>query len=101
MQKPATDNSLLLKSIKYKFLCYGLITAGLHVWLGINRILSGILVMFALYSVNLRLMGSANLQLVNSRTAISFLENRPWIYLIIFLLVLSIIGVVLIMLFFR
>lgn len=41
----------------------GVITGLLHVKLRINNLLSGILVMFALYSVNLRIMGKSNIPL--------------------------------------
>jgi len=46
-------------------LCAGLITGLLHTKLGIPAILSGILVQFALYTVNLRIMGMAANKSVN------------------------------------
>lgn len=39
----------------------GAITAALHVWGKINPLLSGIITQIALYSINLRIMGKANL----------------------------------------
>ena len=46
----------------------GVCTGFLHVRLGVTNLLSGILVMTALYSINLRLMGRANLALFNFPT---------------------------------
>ncbi len=45
--------------------CAGLITAWLHVSLKIMQLLASILVMVALYSVNLRIMGAPNLPLLD------------------------------------
>lgn len=44
--------------------------------LGISKILSGILVMLMLYSVNLRIMGRANISLLRTPTLLSFLDSR-------------------------
>lgn len=41
----------------------------------INRLLSGILTMTALYSVNLRIMGRSNIPLMNERTVVSQAES--------------------------
>lgn len=49
----------------------GLFTGILHVKCKITNLLSGILVMTALYSVNLRIMGKANLPLLNETTIFS------------------------------
>ena len=46
----------------------GLVTGLLHTKLGIPAILAGILTQFALYSVNLRIMGKANLPLLQQDT---------------------------------
>lgn len=46
----------------------GFITGALHVYLKITNLLCGILVMTALYSVNLRIMGKANIPLLNKTT---------------------------------
>ena len=48
--------------------CAGMITGFLHVYLKITNLLSGILVMTALYSINLRIMGRANVPLLSSET---------------------------------
>src|SRR5262245_9969627 len=49
----------------------GSVTALLHTRCGINRLLSGILVMTALYSVNLRIMGKSNVPLLSQTTLMS------------------------------
>jgi putative ABC transport system permease protein len=46
----------------------GATTAVLHTKFGINRLLAGILVMTALYSVNLHVMGKSNVPLLSART---------------------------------
>lgn len=46
----------------------GAVTGILHVKLRINNLLSGILVMFGLYSVNLRIMGKSNIPLFGMNT---------------------------------
>ena len=59
----------------------GVVTAWLHVKLGILQLLASILVMVALYSVNLRIMGAPNLPLLGEQTVFSDLvtnENGYW-----------------------
>lgn len=59
----------------------GVVTAFLHVKLGILQLLASILVMVALYSVNLRIMGAPNLPLLGEETVFSSLvtnENGAW-----------------------
>jgi putative ABC transport system permease protein len=51
----------------------GLITGLLHTKLRIPVLLSGILTMIALYSVNLRVMGMANISMLRMTTAYSFI----------------------------
>ena len=51
--------------------CAGATTGVLHTRFGINSLLSGIIVMTALYSVNLRVMGQSNIPLLNSHTIVS------------------------------
>ena len=53
----------------------GTTTAVLHTRFKINRLLSGILVMTALYSVNLHVMGKSNLPLMSERTLSSMAES--------------------------
>jgi putative tryptophan/tyrosine transport system permease protein len=49
----------------------GAVTGILHVKLGISNLLSGILVMTGLYSINLRIMGRPNIPLFNTETIFS------------------------------
>ena len=49
----------------------GILTGALHTKFRINGLLAGILVMTALYSVNLRVMGKSNLPLLAERTVFS------------------------------
>jgi len=51
--------------------CAGAATGVLHTRFGINSLLSGIIVMTALYSVNLRVMGQSNIPLLNSHTIVT------------------------------
>ena len=53
----------------------GLITGILNTKFKIQAILAGILTMIALYSVNLRIMGKANLSLLGKSTIFSSLNN--------------------------
>jgi putative ABC transport system permease protein len=53
----------------------GTATAVLHTRFKINSLLSGILVMTALYSVNLHVMGKSNLPLLSERTLASMAES--------------------------
>lgn len=53
----------------------GLITGLLHTKLKIPSLLAGILTMIALYSINLRIMGRANISLLRVNTAYTTFEN--------------------------
>lgn len=53
----------------------GLITGFLHTKLKIPALLAGILTMIALYSVNLRVMGKANVSLLGQDTAFSVVQD--------------------------
>lgn len=53
----------------------GLTTGLIHTQLKIKAILSGILTMIALYSINIRIMGKANLSLLGKNTIFSDFEN--------------------------
>ncbi len=60
------------------FLCgfaAGIITGILHTRFKINGLLSGILVMTALYSVNLHVMGKSNVPLLTETTLVTFAEQ--------------------------
>lgn len=64
----------------------GVVTAWLNVKLGILHLLAGILVMTALYSVNLRIMGAPNLSLLGEPTVfIPFIEgnNGVWVRVVV------------------
>jgi putative tryptophan/tyrosine transport system permease protein len=54
----------------------GLVTGILHTRFGINDLLSGILTMTALYSVNLHVMGRSNISLLDARTAATLVRER-------------------------
>ncbi|MGE5381192.1 MAG: ABC transporter permease, partial [Methylocystaceae bacterium] len=74
----------------------GCVTALLHTQLKIQPLLAGILVMLALYSVNLRVMGGrANIPLVNQATIFKFLEGNEYTQLIIPLVLLIMVVLVL------
>jgi len=55
--------------------CAGLLTGVLHGQLKITKLLSGILVMTMLYSLNLRIMGRANISLLDRPTIFRWLER--------------------------
>lgn len=61
----------------------GGITGLLHVKLKITNLLSGILVMIGLYSINLRIMGKANIPLFNKETVFSN-NIKPIVVIFIF-----------------
>lgn len=56
-------------------LCAGLVTGFFHTILKIPALLSGILTMLALYSVNLRIMGKANVSLLKMETVFTPFEH--------------------------
>lgn len=57
----------------------GLATGILHVKFNITNLLSGILVMTGLYSINLRIMGKANLAMFNKESIFSALNNNSMV----------------------
>lgn len=64
--------------------CAGMVTAWLHVSLKIMQLLASILVMIALYSINLRIMGAPNLPLIGADTVFtpflaSDFSNQWWL----------------------
>jgi putative ABC transport system permease protein len=77
----------------------GAITGLIHTKLKINPLLAGILVMTALYSVNLTLMGRSNIPLVGTSSIFTLLhivnnanQNTFWILLIFVLVITLVIG---------
>ncbi|MFC6100588.1 ABC transporter permease [Olivibacter domesticus] len=73
----------------------GIATALIHTKLKVNALLSGILVMTALYSVNLSLMGRSNIPLLNRPTFFSF-SIIPDTELNIFLITILIISILIV-----
>ncbi|MES1181225.1 MAG: ABC transporter permease, partial [Flavobacterium sp.] len=66
----------------------GAITGFIHTRLKVNALLSGILVMTALYSVNLMIMGRSNIPLIGVNTifnALSFIGEEKYTQLIVLL----------------
>lgn len=61
----------------------GLVTGLLHVGLKINSLLSGILVMMGLYSINIRVMGVPNISLNLADKLILPKSDKPWIRILI------------------
>jgi len=77
----------------------GALTGIIHTKLKINALLAGILVMTALYSVNLTLMGRSNLPLINITSLLSLLNisadanlNTLWLLLLFVGMITLIIG---------
>jgi putative ABC transport system permease protein len=80
----------------------GCLTGILNTRLKINSLLAGILMMTILYSVNLRIMGRANIQLLDSTTVLTFMENMDvtrYIPIIFFFFIITVIMKVLLDLF--
>jgi putative ABC transport system permease protein len=84
----------------------GMLTGLIHTRFKVNGLLSGILVMTGLYSINLRIMEKSNIPLLNSPTFISIIEkynpgfnNELWIC--IFLIALMIVFWVIFSAFFK
>ncbi|NLY29576.1 MAG: ABC transporter permease [Firmicutes bacterium] len=70
----------------------GLTTGFLNTKLKISGLLSGILTMTALYSVNLRIMGRANIPLLRKPTLVSWFGERgmaPWVLFLITLVLIK------------
>lgn len=71
----------------------GAITGLIHTKLGINDLLSGILVMTGLYSVNLHVMGRSNMPLLDVKTVVDTFRglgialDDTWAPLVVFLLI--------------
>ncbi|WP_050180655.1 ABC transporter permease [Domibacillus robiginosus] len=75
----------------------GCVTGILHTKGGINPLLSGILMMIALYSINLRIMGKPNVPLLAEETVITKINGwfaSEWSILLFMLLVTLVIKIV-------
>lgn len=77
----------------------GALTGLIHTKLKINALLAGILVMTALYSINLTIMGRSDLPLVNTPTLFNLVnitadpnQNSFWILLVFVVLITMLIG---------
>ena len=72
----------------------GCLTGVLNTRLKINSLLAGILMMTILYSVNLRIMGRANIQLLFKPTIFTFMENmevQRYVPIIIFFFLIAVV----------
>lgn len=72
----------------------GATTAILNRKLGISKILSGILVMLILYSINLRIMGKANISLLRIDTLFTPFESLDKVILLLFLFGIAVIVLI-------
>jgi putative tryptophan/tyrosine transport system permease protein len=71
---PATAAALVAGALA------GTATGVMHTRFGINKLLSGILVMTALYSINLHVMGKSNVPLLSERTMATLAEEgAAWV----------------------
>ena len=77
----------------------GALTGLIHTKLKINALLAGILVMTALYSINLTLLGRSNIPLINTSSIFALLNisadpnyNTFWILLVFVVLITLLIG---------
>ena len=79
----------------------GALTAILSVRLGILHLLASILMMIALFSINLRVMDRPNIALIGERTIVTAVENRfvgaPYLLPLLFLVILMAVGTVLVL----
>lgn len=65
----------------------GICTGLLHTKGRINGLLSGILMMIALYSINLRISGKPNTSLLGETTLFSSISSTTWLYIVVLLAV--------------
>lgn len=77
----------------------GALTASLSLYLHINRMLSGILVMISLYSINLRIMGRSNIPLLSRATILSSIENSQYGKVGMILFFITLISILIVMMF--
>ena len=71
----------------------GAITGWIHTKLKIPALLAGILTMIALYSINLRVMGKANVSLLRLDTVYTYLEHLSVLHTIALLLIGLVVAV--------
>jgi putative ABC transport system permease protein len=90
---------IVLPTVIFAGTLAGALTGIIHTKLKINALLAGILVMTALYSVNLSLMGRSNLPLINVSSLFTLIniaadpnQNAFWILLFFVIIVTLLIG---------
>ncbi|MCC3376689.1 ABC transporter permease [Cohnella sp. REN36] len=76
-------------------LAAGAITGLLHTKGKINGLLSGILMMIALYSINIRILGKPNISLINVDTLFSSIASKAWQYILVLAAVVLVIKLLL------
>ncbi|UCF91381.1 MAG: ABC transporter permease [Desulfobacterales bacterium] len=89
------DPSLAVAAAVLAGFLAGCLTGVLNTRLKINSLLAGILMMTILYSVNLRIMGRANIQLLFRPTIFTFMENMEvvrYVPVIIFFFIVTVIA---------
>ena len=66
----------------------GLMTGLIHVKFGVGKILSGVITLSLLYTINLRIMNAPNLSLINAENIIPFFQyGTPILYKLLFLII--------------
>ena len=65
----------------------GVCTGLLHTKGRINGLLSGILMMIALYSINMRIMGKPNISMIGETTLFSSIASKTFVYIVVLLVV--------------
>jgi putative ABC transport system permease protein len=90
---------LILPTVVLAGALAGAMTGLIHTKLKVNALLSGILVMYALYSINLTLLGRSNVPLINTSSIFTLINisidpnhNTFWILLIFVVVVTLLIG---------
>jgi putative ABC transport system permease protein len=90
---------IILPAVIFAGAIAGALTGIIHTKLKINALLAGILVMTALYSVNLSLMGRSNLPLINVSSLFTLIniavdpnQNAFWILLFFVIIITLLIG---------
>ncbi len=92
-------SAIILPAVLLAGAISGAVTGIIHTKLKINALLAGILVMTALYSINLTLMGRSNIPLINTSSIYTLINiatnpsyNTFWILLVVVGLITLLIG---------
>lgn len=72
----------------------GMVTAGLHIGFKIEKLLASILMMIALYSINLRIMGKPNVSLLGDPTVYDVMNSTDDVQLAIVRLLIAVFMVI-------